>query len=80
MPVTEVKRELMKLLKILQSKGGIFAITKDGRAAGILMSPEEYEGLIETIEILQDRTLTRSIKKALKELRRGQLHSEKEVF
>jgi len=80
LPVTQVKRELMKLLKTLQNKGGIVAITKDGRAAGILMSPEEYEGLLETLEILHDQPLLRSLNRALKQTEKGKKYSHKEVF
>ncbi|OGQ04686.1 MAG: hypothetical protein A2W61_05460 [Deltaproteobacteria bacterium RIFCSPLOWO2_01_44_7] len=80
LPVTQVKRELMKLLKTLRSRGGIVAITKDGRAAGILMSPEEYEGLLETLEILQDQSLIRSLHRALKEGSEKRTYSHKEVF
>lgn len=80
LPVTQVKRELMKLLKTLHNQGGIVAITKDGRAAGILMSPEEYEGLLETIEILHDPALLRSLRRALKEGQQGKWHTHHEVF
>lgn len=80
LPVTEAKRELMRLLKTLQHRGGVYTITKDGRAAGILMSPEAYEGLLETIEIIQNRPLIRSLNRALKQLRKGEVYSEKEVF
>lgn len=80
LPVTQVKRDLMKLLRSLHAKGGIYTITKDGRAAGILMSPEAYEGLLETIEIIQDRTLLRSLRRAIKQLQEGKTYTEKEVF
>lgn len=80
LPVTQVKRELMKLLKTLQHRGGVVAITKDGRAAGILMSPEEYEGLLETVEILHDTRLLRSLHRALQQARAGKWFSHDEVF
>lgn len=80
LPVTQVKRELMKLLKTLQNRGGAIAITKDGRAAGVLMSSEDYEGMIETLEILQDRPLVRSLNRALKQTREGKTYSHHDVF
>ncbi len=80
LPVTQVKRDLMKLLKSLQARGGIYTITRDGRAAGILMSPEAYDGLLETIEIIQDRTLLRSLRRAMKQLQAGKTYTEQEVF
>lgn len=80
LPVTQVKRDLMKLLKSLQAKGGIYTITKDGRAAGILMSPEAYEGLLETIEIIEDKALLHSLNRAVQQWRAGKTFTEKEVF
>ncbi len=80
LPVTQVKKELMQLLKRLQKQGGTVAITKDGSAAGILMGLEDYEGLMETLEILQDRSLMKSLTKALREHRQGKYHSHREVF
>lgn len=80
LPVTQVKRELMKLLKTLRSRGGVVAITKDGRAAGILMSPEEYEGLMETLEVLHDQPLLRSLQRAIKQIRLDKTMTHAEVF
>ncbi|HBF12661.1 MAG TPA: type II toxin-antitoxin system prevent-host-death family antitoxin [Deltaproteobacteria bacterium] len=80
LPVTQVKKELLTLIKTLQKNGGSYAITKDGKAAGILMSLDEYEGLMETVEILNDQALVRSLKKAVREAQKGEMHSEKEVF
>lgn len=76
LPVTQVKREIMKLLKELHSRGGVVSITKDGKAAGILMSPDDYEGFLETLEILQDTSLIRSLNRALKERRSGKCHPD----
>lgn len=80
LPVTQVKRELMRLLKDLHHRGGVVAITKDGRATGVLMSAEEYEGLIETIAILHDRSLLRSLHRSLRQAHTGKWLSHKEVF
>lgn len=80
LPITQVKRELMSLLKNLGHTGGVIAITKDGKATGVLMSAEEYEGLLETIEILHDQSMIRSLHKALKELRSEKSYTHKEVF
>ena len=80
LPVTQVKRELMKLLNTMQTEGGIVAITKDGRAAGVLMSAEEYEGFVETLEIMHDPALLRSLTKALKQSRQHKTIPHREVF
>lgn len=80
LPVTAVKRDLLKLLKQIQQGGDALMITKDGKAAGILMSPEEYEGLLETLEILSDKKLMSRLKKAEDDFRRGRVYTHEQVF
>ncbi len=78
--VTTAKQNLMKLLKEVQEMGSTFVITKDGKAAGVLMSSEEYEGLMETIEILGDPKILKSLQKAKQEFEQGHFYTEEEVF
>lgn len=79
-PVTAAKRELMKLLKKVQEGGDPLVITKDGKAAGILMSTDEYESLIETLEILSDSKLMRSLCRAQEDFRKSRVYSHERVF
>jgi PHD/YefM family antitoxin component YafN of YafNO toxin-antitoxin module len=55
-------------------------ITKDGKAAAVLMSPEEYEGLMETIEILSDKKLMRQLRKSDLDFRKGATYTHEQVF
>ena len=80
LPVTTVKKNLMKLLKKVQNERDPLIITKDGLAAGVLMSTEEYEGLIETLEILSDQNLLKSLKKSAEDFKTGRSFTHKEVF
>lgn len=80
LPVTTVKRDLMKLLKKVQAEGNSLVITRDGKAAGVLISADEYEGLLETLEILSDKKLMRSLHKADEDFRKGRLHTHEQVF
>lgn len=79
-PVTTVKRDLMKLLAKLEKGDSHVIITKDGRASGVLMSADEYEGLMETLEILADKDLMQQLKKAKKDFRKGKFFTHDEVF
>lgn len=80
LPVTTVKRDLMKLLKKVQEEENPLVITKDGKAAGVLMSNDEYEGLMETLEILSDKQLLKQLKKADEDFRKGRSYSHEQVF
>ena len=52
--------------------------SKDGDA--ILLSQEEYESLIETLELLSLPGMAKSIRQAKKEIKQGKTYSMKEVF
>jgi len=79
-PVTTAKRELMRLLKKIQGGGDPLVITRDGKAAGILMSADEYESLTETLEILSDTKLMKSIRRAQEDLRKGRTYTHSHLF
>jgi antitoxin YefM len=46
-------------------------ITKNGRPAAVLVSPEEFESWKETVEILSSRDLMDEIRRGLAALRKG---------
>ena len=48
-----------------------YIVTKRGNPVMVLMNPEDYEGLIETIEILSDRSALKRIRQARKEAKAG---------
>lgn len=48
-----------------------FLITRRGRAQAVLLSSEEFEGLLETLDILSDPELVREIVNADRELAAG---------
>ncbi len=80
LPITTVKRDLMKLLKRAKTDGSTFLITKDGRAEAVLMSAEEYEGMLETMEILKDKKLLKQLLKAQDDIKHGRVYTHEEVF
>ncbi len=57
-----------------------FAITQRGKIEGVLLNIEDYESLIETLEILSDRDLMKSIERGLKDAKAGRLYPHKDVF
>lgn len=52
--LSEAKTHLARLLKNVQELGERVIITRTGEPAGVLISHEEYEGLLETLDILGD--------------------------
>ncbi len=80
LPVTEVKKGFLPLIKKVQKLSESIAITRNGRAAAVLLSMEEYEGLLETIEILSHPKLLKLLRKSRKELDAGKFVSHREVW
>src|SRR5205823_973678 len=52
--VTQAKNNLLELLREAEQTGQSFQITRKGRPAGVLVSADEWESLIETVDILSD--------------------------
>jgi prevent-host-death family protein len=79
-PASKAKTHFSNLLKRIREHHESFAITQRGKIEGVLMSYEEYESLIETLEILSDKELMRSVERGLKDEKAGRVHKHEEVF
>lgn len=80
LPISTVKRDFLRLIKQVEEESSPIVITRDGRAAGVLMSVEEYEGILETMELLKDPNFLDRLKEAEEDLKAGRVHSFDEVF
>lgn len=75
----ELRPELPKVIKDIDKKLDRYIITKRGKPVAIVMSVDDYEGFLETIEILSNKKLMRKIKKAKKEVKEGKTISLEEL-
>jgi prevent-host-death family protein len=73
--LTELRPRLSELLDRAHDHFDRFLITRRGRAEAVLLSSEEFEGLLETLEILSDQELVRQLVEADEELAGGGGHS-----
>jgi antitoxin YefM len=55
LPVTEVKNRLLHLIREIDEKDQVLTITRGGVPVAVMLSPERYQGLLETIEVLADK-------------------------
>ena len=69
--LSEVKMKLSELVDRVHSTDEEVVITKNGRPAAVLVSPEEFESWKETIEILASGDLMEEIRRGLAALRKG---------
>ena len=76
---SEARGELFRLIKEASRSHRTFSIThKDGDA--VLMSKEDYESLIETLELLSIPGFLESVKKAKREIADGETIAMEKVF
>lgn len=75
----ELRPELPEVIKNIDAKLDRYIVTKRGKPVAIMMSPDDYEGLLETIEILSDKETARRIKKAKQQLKEGKTISLEEL-
>ena len=66
MPVSEVKAKLSRLITEVQTRDDEIVITRNGRAAAVLLSADQFEGWLETVEILADKHLMKEIRRGLR--------------
>lgn len=78
--VSEAKNKLLDLIRRMKHKQEIVAITRDGVPSAVLLSMEQFEGLMETIEILSDQKSMRAIRRSLKQADKRQWVRQDEVF
>lgn len=79
-PVSEAKTRLLDLVRDLQAKDDIIAITKNGVPAAVLLSAEKFEGFLETIDILSDEKAMASLRRSRREARAGKWIGHDRVF
>jgi len=79
--LSEAKMKLSELIEKVQSTDAEFIITKNGRPAAVLVSPDEFEGWRETIAIKSDGDLMAEIKKGLTALKKkSRVYTLEELF
>ncbi len=80
LPVTKVKRDLLDILKRMEEEESTIAVTRNGEAVGIMMSLARYDSLMETIEVLSDKEVLRSLKKSKEDFKTGRVFSHDDVW
>jgi len=77
--LTELRPRLSELLDRAHEHFDRFVITRHGRAAAVLLSADEFEGLLETLRVLSDAKLVRRLGEADEELAAGGGHTLEDV-
>jgi antitoxin YefM len=80
MPVTKVKRGLLDIVKTMQEDDSTITLTRNGEAVGIMMTPNRYEAILESIEILADSEVMAALRSSAGDFHDGRVYTDDDVW
>jgi len=78
-PITEGRKKLFKIAEEIQKPDTYYTFTIDGKPQVVLMSKDEFDSIMETMEILSDPEIMKDLKKADEDFKKGRYSSWEEV-
>ncbi len=79
-PVTTVKKNFLDIIKDMTDEDSTITVTKNGVAVGVMLTPDRYVGLLETIEILSDSGILKALDASEKDFKAGKAYTHKDVW
>ena len=78
--ITEAKKKLLELVEEMDQMNERITLTKNGIPTAVMMSLDDYDSLIETLEILSDPKILKSLQKSRQQKKMGELLDDDEVW
>ena len=78
--ITEARNKFLNLIRDAHDILDRVIITKNGKPEAVLMSYDEYESWIETLDIMKDPQLIKEIRQAKEGIKAGRLYSMDEAL
>ena len=79
-PLTTVKRKLLEIIKEIGAEDATITVTKNGVPVGVMMTPDRYEGLLETIEVLGDNEIVKALAASARDYKAGRVFDHADVW
>lgn len=79
-PLKEARAKFSKLVDRVDQLSDRYIVTKNGTPKAVVMSAEEFESWVETLEFMSNPKAVKALEQGLKEAKAGKFHSFKEVF
>jgi len=73
LPMTEARDELTSLPDQLSKTHQTVTVTRRGKPVLAILPWEEYEALVETLDVMADEELMASLRRGIKEVRQGKV-------
>ena len=80
LPATHVKKNLLNILKTMSEDHATITVTKNGKPVSIMMTPDRYETLMETIEILADPEIMKALAASAEDFKQGRVYEDADVW
>lgn len=72
LPISEARKKIFEIAKEVQRPGQYFTLTEKGRPKAVIISAEEFESWMETLEVTKDfPDLKKDIERAEKDYKKG---------
>lgn len=78
-PFTDARARLTELLDDVEARHEHVVITRKGRPAAVVVSPEEWDAIEETLDALQDEQTLVDLRESAKDVKAGRLFSLDEI-
>ena len=78
-PLAEARANLSRLVERAATTHERIEVTKNGRRAAVILSADDYDTIMETLDILSDSDLVTAIARGEAEIRRGETSTLDEV-
>ena len=80
-PLAEAKAKLSRLIDEIDARDEQVTITRNGKIAAVMISPDQFDSWKETLAIQSDQALMKEIRRGMAQLRRTQkTYTLKELF
>ena len=80
MPVTKVKKHLLDILKNMSEEHSTITVTKNGKPVSIMMTPNRYDALMETIEVLSDPEVMTFLAASAEDFRQNRVYEDDAIW
>lgn len=71
LPLSEIKKHLSEVVDGVEDRHDRVVLTRNGRPAAVILSPDDLESIEESLEILSNPKAMREIRRAEAEIDRG---------
>jgi len=79
LPISEARKRIFELAEEVQKPDNYYTLTEKGRPKAVLMSAEQFDSMVETMDILSDPKVLENIRIAEEEYKRGEYKTWEEL-